>query len=244
MSKLQAQDSTHFSWCPDGEHIVTATCSPRLRVGNGFSIWHYTGSVLHKQEVASGLELWEVRWQLFPDGTFPERTITYQAAPSELGSTQAAPKQAYRPPALRHLPAKPSARLVSSRFTIQQLPADSAPEHTLHECVFSCDVTSVVCLSARGGASSEPASWRESCVQSGAEKPEKTRSQESSQTGELLSANQTAPSAEQRCGVFVQDSKAEAPSAPAPACQSQSELSAGEPETDKKIKNIKKVKMA
>lgn len=109
--------------------------------------------------------------------------------------------------------------------------------------MFSCDVTSVVCLSARGGASSEPASWRESSVQSGAEKPEKTRSQESSQTGELLSANQTGPSAEQRCGVFVQDSKAEAPSAPAPTCQSHSELSGGEPEIDKKIKNIKKVKM-
>lgn len=159
VSKPQAQDSTHFSWCPDGEHIVTATCAPRLRVSNGFRIWHYTGSVLHTQEVAAGSELWEVRWQLFPDGAFPERTVTYQAAPSELGSTQATPKQAYRPPALRHLPAKPSARLVSICFRIHQLPADSAPLHTLHEHVSSCDVTSVVCLSARGGASSEPASW-------------------------------------------------------------------------------------
>lgn len=42
--------------------------------------------------------------------------------------------------------------------------------------------------------------------------------------------------------VCVQDSKPEAPSGPPPVCQSQSELSAGDPETDKKIKNIKKVK--
>nr|XP_020477497.1 eukaryotic translation initiation factor 2A isoform X2 [Monopterus albus] len=31
VSKPQAPDATHFSWCPDGEHVVTATCSPRLR---------------------------------------------------------------------------------------------------------------------------------------------------------------------------------------------------------------------
>ena len=35
ITKAQAQDSTYFSWSPDGEHFVTATCSPRLRVGNG-----------------------------------------------------------------------------------------------------------------------------------------------------------------------------------------------------------------
>lgn len=182
MSKPQAQDSTHFSWCPDGEHIVTATCSPRLRVSNGFTIWHYAGAVLHKQEVASGSELWEVRWQAFPDGTFPERPVTYKVAPSELGTTQATPKQAYRPPALRHLPAKPSARLVRTR-----------PRRTVQEHVG--DIIALVRLSARGGASSEHETWREGSVQDGAEEPEETRGQEGSQTGELLSANQRAPPA-------------------------------------------------
>lgn len=114
VSKPQAADATHFSWCPDGEHIVTATCSPRLRVSNGYKIWHYTGSVLHKQDAAAGSELWEVCWQPFPDGSFLEKPIKYQAVPSELGTTQAAPKQAYRPPALRHMPATPSAKLVRS----------------------------------------------------------------------------------------------------------------------------------
>lgn len=183
VSKPQAQDSTHFSWCPDGEHIVTATCSPRLRVSNGFRIWHYTGSVLHRQEVADGAELWEVRWQRFPEGTFPERTITYQAAPSELGTTQATPKQAYRPPALRHLPAKPSARLQE-----EEPPQNMRPG--------------------------------EKVLSKAALKNQKKRE-----------AKKAAR----------QDSKPEAPPAPPPpVCQSQSELSAGEPETDKKIKNIKK----
>uniref|UniRef100_A0A3Q4GK54 Eukaryotic translation initiation factor 2A n=1 Tax=Neolamprologus brichardi TaxID=32507 RepID=A0A3Q4GK54_NEOBR len=111
VSKPQAPDATHFSWCPDGEHIVTATCSPRLRVSNGYKIWHYAGAVLQQWDVAAGSELWEVRWQSLPDGSFPERPIKYQAAPSQLGSTQAPPTQAYRPPALRHLPATPSSKL-------------------------------------------------------------------------------------------------------------------------------------
>ncbi|XP_034021348.1 eukaryotic translation initiation factor 2A isoform X2 [Thalassophryne amazonica] len=108
VSKPQAPDATHFSWSPDGEHVVTATCSPRLRVNNSYQIWHYTGSVLHKCAVP---ELWEVLWQPFPDGTFPERAVKYQAVKSELGTTQATPTQAYRPPALRHLPATASSKL-------------------------------------------------------------------------------------------------------------------------------------
>ncbi|CAG02136.1 unnamed protein product, partial [Tetraodon nigroviridis] len=206
VSKPQAQDSTHFSWCPDGEHIVTATCSPRLRVSNGFRIWHYTGSVLHQQAAAAGSELWEVRWQPFPEGTFPARTITYQAAPSELGTTQATPTQAYRPPALRHLPAKPSARLQE-----EEPPQNMRPG--------------------------------EKVLSKAALKNQKKReAKKGGQTGEQLSANQTAASAVSRTEVCVcvQDSKPEAPPIPPPASQSQSELSAGDPETDKKIKNIKK----
>ncbi|TMS01333.1 Eukaryotic translation initiation factor 2A [Larimichthys crocea] len=90
VSKPQAPDATHFSWCPDGEHIVTATCSPRLRVSNGYKIWHYTGSVLHKWDVAEGSELWEVRWQPFPDGSFPERAV--RPGPAGPGLSKAALK--------------------------------------------------------------------------------------------------------------------------------------------------------
>ncbi|XP_048836762.1 eukaryotic translation initiation factor 2A [Brienomyrus brachyistius] len=111
VSKPQAADATHFSWCPDGEHIVTATCSPRLRVCNGYRIWHYTGAVLHQEQVAEGAELWEVQWQPFPEGTFPERPVRYQAVPTELGSTEPKPAQAYRPPALRNQAASPITKL-------------------------------------------------------------------------------------------------------------------------------------
>ncbi|XP_073709928.1 eukaryotic translation initiation factor 2A [Misgurnus anguillicaudatus] len=111
VSKPQAEDTTHFFWCPDGEHIVTATCSPRLRVSNGYKIWHYTGTVLYKHETPSNKELWQVLWQPFRTGTFPEKPVKYQASPSELGTTEAKPAQAYRPPALRNKPPTASSKL-------------------------------------------------------------------------------------------------------------------------------------
>ncbi|KAK3570284.1 hypothetical protein QTP86_017203 [Hemibagrus guttatus] len=111
VSKPQAADTTFFSWCPDGEHIVTATCSPRLRVSNGYKIWHYTGTVLYKQDTPAGKELWEVVWQPFLPGTFPENPVKYQVSASDLGSTEAKPTQAYRPPALRNKPESSSLKL-------------------------------------------------------------------------------------------------------------------------------------
>ncbi|TRY72864.1 hypothetical protein DNTS_007670 [Danionella cerebrum] len=127
VSKPQAEDTTHFSWCPDGEHIVTATCSPRLRVSNGYKIWHYTGTVLYKHETPSGKELWEVLWQSFPSGAFPEKPVKYQAVPSELGSTEAKPAQAYRPPALRNKPQTASSKLETNSGEAPPLASDSSP---------------------------------------------------------------------------------------------------------------------
>uniref|UniRef100_A0A7N8X2Q9 Eukaryotic translation initiation factor 2A n=1 Tax=Mastacembelus armatus TaxID=205130 RepID=A0A7N8X2Q9_9TELE len=187
VSKPQAPDATHFSWCPDGEHVVTATCSPRLRVCNGYKIWHYTGSVLHKWDVADGSELWEVLWQPFPEGIFTERTVKYQAAPSELGSTQAAPTQAYRPPALRHLPATPSAKLHE----------EEPPQ------------------SMRPGVSGEKSLSKTALKNQRKREAKKAAKQESK-------------------------SEPEPPSDLTPVTNSQSELTSGDPETDKKIKNLKK----
>ncbi|XP_075717608.1 eukaryotic translation initiation factor 2A [Rhinoderma darwinii] len=104
ISKPTASDATFFSWCPNGEHIVTATCSPRLRVGNGYKIWHYTGSILYKYDVPNNTELWQVSWQPFVDGVFPSKPIMYQPVPGEIPSEESKPAQAYRPPALRNKP--------------------------------------------------------------------------------------------------------------------------------------------
>ncbi|XP_028276004.1 eukaryotic translation initiation factor 2A isoform X2 [Parambassis ranga] len=189
VSKPQAPDATYFSWCPDGEHVVTATCSPRLRVSNGYKIWHYTGSVLHKWDAAAGSELWEVRWQPFPEGSFPERPIKYQAAPSGLGSTQAPPTQAYRPPALRHLPATASAKLHEEEPP-QDLRRGPAGEKSLSKAALK---------------NQRKREAKKAAKQEG--KPEPEPEPEPVST---------------------------------PVSNSQLETSSGDPETDKKIKNLKK----
>lgn len=98
ISKPQASDSTSLEWSPDGEHILTATTSPRLREGNGYKIWHYTGSLVHEKSIG---ELWEVKWQPVPDGVFNEPVINYRALPSTAIQEQQKTKDVYRPPGLR-----------------------------------------------------------------------------------------------------------------------------------------------
>ncbi|XP_033372557.1 eukaryotic translation initiation factor 2A isoform X5 [Parus major] len=122
ISKPVASDSTFFAWCPDGEHMVTATCAPRLRVSNGYKVWHYTGSVLHSHEVPSDQEMWQVSWQPFLDGVFPERAVKLRAVPGELPGAEPRPAQAYRPPALRNKP------VTSSRLHEDEPPQNMKPQ--------------------------------------------------------------------------------------------------------------------
>jgi hypothetical protein len=35
VSQIEALDTTHFQWCYDNFHFITATTAPRLRVKNG-----------------------------------------------------------------------------------------------------------------------------------------------------------------------------------------------------------------
>merc|ERR1719431_1168059 len=62
-SEFDAPDSTDVKWCPDGQRFLTSTCAPRLRQGNGYKVWHYSGALLHEKSFQSGDELWEVAWQ-------------------------------------------------------------------------------------------------------------------------------------------------------------------------------------
>ena len=44
---------------------MTSTCAPRLRVGNGFRVWHYSSALLHERlfDDNGKEELWEVAWR-------------------------------------------------------------------------------------------------------------------------------------------------------------------------------------
>ncbi|VDP26740.1 unnamed protein product [Schistosoma margrebowiei] len=51
LSSFKTTDVTSVQWLPDGEHLIFATTTPRLRVNNGFGIWHYSGKQLSYRPV-------------------------------------------------------------------------------------------------------------------------------------------------------------------------------------------------
>jgi translation initiation factor 2A len=117
---LNAEDTTAFEWCPDSEHLVTASCSPRLKVDNGFKIWHYTRGLVYKTEIK---ELWSVTWRPVPEGTFPLKPIARVSAKAK--ASAAAPKSVYRPP---------GARGTESTLKLHEnLPAENAGDATADE---------------------------------------------------------------------------------------------------------------
>merc|ERR550519_2572721 len=72
VAQFDATDTTDVKWSPDGQRLMTSTCAPRLRMGNGYKVWYYSGSLLHEKHFATGDELWEVIWQAAPPGRWPK----------------------------------------------------------------------------------------------------------------------------------------------------------------------------
>ncbi|XP_067013815.1 eukaryotic translation initiation factor 2A [Anabrus simplex] len=101
ITKMDTPDTTLLHWSPDGEHFMTATTAPRLRIGNGFKIWHYSGALLYERPWNKQEELWEVLWQRFPPGVFKEPQISFKPVEGIQSSAPQASKQAYRPPSAR-----------------------------------------------------------------------------------------------------------------------------------------------
>ena len=104
---FEAPDSTAVSWSPNGQHILTTTCAPRLRMGNGYKIWHYTSTLLHETFYRDptndkpGEELWEVIWKPHP-GLGQKFPILNKPIEGGIKPKQPqASKQAYVPPNAR-----------------------------------------------------------------------------------------------------------------------------------------------
>ncbi|EDU45882.1 eukaryotic translation initiation factor subunit eIF2A [Pyrenophora tritici-repentis] len=103
---VKTSNSTYCEWSPDGQHILTATTSPRLRVDNGIRIYHVSGSLMYNEDMA---ELYHVVWRPQPTSMFPltdPLTTVPAPHPSALAylSTQKTPSKpagAYRPPGAR-----------------------------------------------------------------------------------------------------------------------------------------------
>ncbi|RIB25504.1 eukaryotic translation initiation factor eIF2A-domain-containing protein [Gigaspora rosea] len=103
ISTIEAPNSSECFWSPDGRYIMTATLSPRLRVDNGYKIWHYTGVLVHDESIQ---ELLQVQWRPASVELYPMRTLSPPPKVSENSAALAAkpsPKKvgAYRPPHAR-----------------------------------------------------------------------------------------------------------------------------------------------
>ena len=103
---IEASNASVCEWSPDGQHILTATTSPRLRVDNGVRIWHVGGRLMYNEDLQ---ELYQVVWK--PQAlTHPPNADPLEPAPQPhpsaltlLGTvkTPSKPAGAYRPPGAR-----------------------------------------------------------------------------------------------------------------------------------------------
>ncbi|KAH6899207.1 eukaryotic translation initiation factor 2A [Coprinopsis sp. MPI-PUGE-AT-0042] len=114
VSSIDAPNTSHCEWSPDGRFLLTATLSPRLRVDNGIKVWHCTGTLVHIQMTE---EMYQASWRPAPVDGVPNFPAAIPGSPapadsvrlfneSNVGKKAATPSKpagAYRPPGARGL---------------------------------------------------------------------------------------------------------------------------------------------
>ncbi|KAH8428964.1 translation initiation factor 2A [Aspergillus melleus] len=106
IATVEASNASVCEWSPDGQFILTATTSPRLRVDNGIRLWHVSGALMYNEEMN---ELYDVCWR--PQSTtqhpltdpFNPLPAPHPSAAAYLSTRKAPvkPAGAYRPPGAR-----------------------------------------------------------------------------------------------------------------------------------------------
>ncbi|XP_027239459.1 eukaryotic translation initiation factor 2A isoform X1 [Penaeus vannamei] len=97
IGETECSDTTHVKWAPCGQYLMTATCSPRLRVNNGYKIWHYSGTLQHETFVD---ELYAASFLPNPQLAKPF-TVSGKPVKGIESSIATASKQKYIPPSQR-----------------------------------------------------------------------------------------------------------------------------------------------
>ncbi|XP_050739669.1 eukaryotic translation initiation factor 2A-like isoform X2 [Eriocheir sinensis] len=97
IGETECPDTTHHSWSPCGQYLLTSTCYARLKVNNGYKVWHYTAVL---QQETSHEELYEASWVPCPDAAQPF-AISTKPVSGISSSTAVASKQRYIPPSQR-----------------------------------------------------------------------------------------------------------------------------------------------
>lgn len=106
ITTVEASNASVCAWSPDGQYILTATTSPRLRVDNGVRIWHLSGGLMYNEEMT---ELYDVTWRPQSIDQHPlgdplnKVPVPHPSATAYMGTRKAPvkPAGAYRPPGAR-----------------------------------------------------------------------------------------------------------------------------------------------
>ncbi|KAI8638391.1 eukaryotic translation initiation factor eIF2A-domain-containing protein [Parasitella parasitica] len=105
IATFAASNASHCEWSPCGRYLLTATLTPRLRVDNGFKLWHHSGTLIFEEAVD---ELYQIGYCPEPASHYPMRNISPPPNPIKILPTvgsdakaAATPAGAYRPPHLR-----------------------------------------------------------------------------------------------------------------------------------------------
>ncbi|ORX59490.1 translation initiation factor eIF-2A [Hesseltinella vesiculosa] len=130
VNTFAAPNASHCEWSPCGRYLMTATLTPRLRVDNGFKMWHYTGTLIYEESVE---ELFQIGWRPEPASNFPAlRSGSPTPQPIKVlpSNKPKAPVSggAYRPPHLRGSAAPTSLAEREAMLSRGQSPA-SARRH-------------------------------------------------------------------------------------------------------------------
>ncbi|KAJ5119622.1 hypothetical protein N7448_010291 [Penicillium atrosanguineum] len=88
ITTVEASNASVCSWSPDGQYILTATTSPRLRVDNGVRIWHVSGSLVYNEEMT---ELYDITWR-------PQTIEQHPPRPAAAKSPAPSPPRSICPP--------------------------------------------------------------------------------------------------------------------------------------------------
>ncbi|GAA5985377.1 hypothetical protein JCM5350_005164 [Sporobolomyces pararoseus] len=104
VTTIDAPNTVHCEWSPDGRYLLCATLSPRLRVDNGIKVYHFTGGLMHMDSIE---ELYQASWRPANPGFWPmsgpldpapAASIAVAATPTPKPATAGG---AYRPPHAR-----------------------------------------------------------------------------------------------------------------------------------------------
>ncbi|KAI8980325.1 eukaryotic translation initiation factor eIF2A-domain-containing protein [Pilobolus umbonatus] len=104
-STFAASNASHCEWSPCGRFLLTATLTPRLRVDNGFKLWHHSGTLIYEESVD---ELFQISFRPEAATLYPIRSVSPPPNPIKIlpsigngAKASALPTGAYRPPHMR-----------------------------------------------------------------------------------------------------------------------------------------------